>query len=527
MAYTPVVLIAAGNLASNIGLQPNSAVLSHCDSVTSNQLITRYSNLQPGTANGTILNSRGFSVTELDLPEYIANANTTVSQIQNRIDSILTDNGDGTYDIAKFSGLLQSVGSFCSTNYNFTRALEEFSNKNFDDMGISITNYSTAVTNGLSAVFGTEAEIEILAKALENLGTAYDVTQLNKLGDPVTFIQHLINLGFGEVVPGQGLVQIAGSRLPDNWRTADTYELTVFLSGISGLALEKFISQTNLKLPNPSAVTNLSHLLDLTRVFPSNAVALISGGNFEGLSNEFINLGGSFRSFAEIAAMLRTIEVPTLTELDTFTKPIPDENYLQIKAVLGAGIGTVDNPTIVDLIGSVAGHVHRDALDIVSTGLTNTLTYSTAQALSTALVNLATACATGNTSYIDANISIVQSAANSFNATVLSNTTLNSIAESANAAIAACQDQLDLETDNLALAGTVFEDLSSAGNQSALSMAGSLHDYGVDAQNLQYNTLFHAIVQSNSAGESVLAALAEGRNINTQLQRSIQILTRF
>lgn len=527
MAYTPVVLIAAGNLASNIGLQPNTTMVSHCNTISNNALVSRYANLQPGTAYGTILSGRSFSVTSLNLPLYIANANTVVSSIRTQFENILPDNGNGTYNIAKFAGILQTAGSFASTSLGLTQALEDFSNKNFDDLGISITNYSTAVTNGLSAVFGTEPQIEILAAALENFGTAYDVTQLNKLGDPATFIQHLINLGFGEFVPGQGIVQIGGSRLPDNWRTADPYELTVFLSGISGATLEKIISQTKMKLPDPLRVTNLSHLLELSRVFPAAAVDLIAGGNFAGLSNEFINLGGNFKSFSEIAATLRRIEVPTLTNLDEYATLIPDENYTQIKSKLGTGNGTVNNPTILDLIGTVAGHVHVNALSTISESLVSTLTYTNAQTLSTALLNLASACATGNNTYIDSNITIVQNAANSFNSLVSSNVSLGTISSSGNAAIVACQTQLTNETTNLGLAGIALSDSTAPGVQSALSLTNALHDYGVDNQNLGYNILFEGIAQSNAAGESVMAALAEGRNIDAQLQKSIQVLTRF
>ena len=56
-------------------------------------------------------------------------------------------------------------------------------------------------------------------------------------------------------------------------------------------------------------------------------------------------------------------------------------------------------------------------------------------------------------------------------------------------------------------------------------MVSSLHDYGVDTYNLNYNTLFNSCLQSNVGGDAVRASLIEGQNIAKQRAKSVPVLT--
>jgi hypothetical protein len=517
---TPSLLIAASNLTSNIGLQPNAAMVSAMTAVNSNSLVSNYAILQPGTAYGNTLSARGWTVTNLKLPTYIANANTTISTVSVHYNKMLPSIGSGLYDITKFASVLAQAGAFASSSLTARSSLESFYSQSFDNLGISVTNHSSAVANGISNIFGSAAQIKTLSSAIRRFGTAYDATRLNKLGDPATFIQNLLNHGFGENGKN-GVYVIGGYMLPMTWKTDDADTLMAYLKNISGTTLDKIISQTNL---NPaSTISNLSQLLDLSMIFNSTELAVVPGNNFAGLANEFVNLGGKFNSFTEVADMLANIEIPTLTYLDSYTKIISNTDYANLVAKLGTGTGTIGNPTITDLLGSVAGVVHNNSLTTVKGCLTTALANNSGLSVNTNLANVVTQCATGTSSQIDNAFLALWSAANTFVAdTTLSSTTLNG-----NLAIYNMQSQVTKELTNLALAGVSLSDATPSGVTGVLGLVNNLHDYGIDGQSLNYGTLLEGCRQDNAGGDAVHAALVEGRNLANQAKNSVLIGTRY
>jgi len=509
MANTSTLLVAASNLTSNVGLAPNTAMLALCNTVTSYALVSNYANLQPGTTYGNILANNSFTVTSLGLPVFVTNANTTVANIRTQASSILPN-------IATFASILQSAGTFATYSYRTYQSLNEFSNKTFDQLGINVGGHADAVTNGITSIFGGGAKtpaqisvnINILADAIENFGTVYDVSKLNLLGNPATFVQYIIDSGY-DFTP------------PSDWQTMTADELTYYLSGIIGPVFTRVITLSKIQLPLNSTVSSLGDLLDLSKVFPAAALALVPGNNFAGLANMFVNLGGKYKSFADIADMLRSIRVPTLTYLNSYTAPVSTVDTANLVSQLGSGTGSAGNPTVTDIIGTVAGTVHLGNLATVNTALASLTVNANTQTLVTSLANLATACASGNPTYITSNITAVRTAANLFNADS-SVTALTS----ANTAITNMQTQLALETKNLSAAGITLSSVSTAGVTGILGLVNSLHDYGIDTNQLNYNQLFAGIVQPNVGGDAVLAALAEGQNINTQAQYSVPIGTK-
>ena len=517
---TPSLLIAAANLTGNVGLQPNAAMVTAMTTVNSNSLVANYANLQPGTAYGNILSARGWTVTNLNLPSYIANANTTISTVTVQYNKILPSIGNGLYDIAKFASLIAQAGAFVSSSFATRSALESFYNQSFDSLGISVDNYSSAVTNGISNIFGSAADIQTLASAIRRFGTAYDATQLNKLGDPATFIQNLLNHGFGE--NGQnGVYMIGGYPLSTTWQTDDADTLMLYLANITGLTVTKIVAQTNL---NPAfSISNLSQMLDLGMIFDTTELAVVPGNNFAGLANEFVNLGGRFKSFTEVADLLASIEIPTVPTLDSYSQVIPAADYANLVAKLGTGSGTVGNPTVTDLLGSVAGTVHRDSLPVVNSCLTSALANTNGQNLNTNLANVVAQCASGTSSQIDNAFLSLWTSANTF----VADTTLSSTAATGSQAIAAMQSQSTTESINLALAGVNLSDATPAGVSGVLGLVNNLHAYGVDSQGFNYNSLLESCRQDNAGGEAVHSALTEGRNLNNQATNSVLIGTRY
>jgi hypothetical protein len=517
---TPTLILAAANLTSNIGLQPNTAMITAMTTVNTNSVIASLANLLPGTTYGNTLLSRGWAVANLQLPQYMSNANTVISSVTSQYNKLLPNVGSGQYDVTKFSSVLAQAGAFVNTSLTMRTALESFHSQTFDSLGISVTNHSSSVTNGISNIFGSAAQIKTLAGALRRFGTAYDATQLNKLGDPAVFIQNLLNHGFGE--NGQvGVYMIGGYVLPATWQTDDADTLKLFLSNISGSVLDKIIAQT--KLSANSVITNLSQLLDLSVIFNSAELAVVPGNNFAGLANEFVNLGGRFNSFAEVADLLDSIETPVVPYLDSYTDIVPALDRANLIAKLGSGSGTLGNPTITDLMGSVAGVTYTDSLTTINSCLATVLANTTGQSLNTNLANVVTQCASGTSSQIDNAFLALWTSANTFNSDA-SLTTTNTMG---NTAITAMRSQLSRETTNLSLAGVNLTDATPAGTTAVLGLVNNLHDYGVDAQGLNYNVLLDSCRQANAGGDAVHASLVEGRNLSAQAQNAVLIGTRY
>ena len=509
---TPVLMIAASNLTSNIGLQPNATMVSYAATVSSNTLVSRYANLQPGTAHGTTLSGRGFSVVNLRLPEFIANANTTVANVQAHYNKMLPLNGDGTYNVSKFAGLLLSVSSFAYTSWTMNNLLESMYKMNFGDLGIGVTDFASSLNNGLTA-----DEIDLLGKGLRNFGTAFDIKNYGRLYDPFIFVTNLI---------AQGLLSKDWYSIYVSTRSADTEsDLMKALALVTGSDLDNIIAKTGIQLPYPALVTNLAHLLELSRIFPADSLLVIPAGTMTGLSVLLTNIGGTYSSFVEFADMIDSLSVPDIPYLNAYTQVIPDVEYNRLTVKLGSGNGADTNPLVTDMMGSVAGVVHAAALANISSALTSTITYTEAQTLSTKLADLYTACGTGNVTFIDSNIALTWTAANAFTTLCNTNSTLSSVVTQANSAVQAMTTQVVLELNNLLLADANIDATAPTGVNGVLGMVGSLHDYGVDTYNLDYNTLFNGCLQSNVGGDAVRASLIEGQNIAKQRAKSVPVLT--
>jgi hypothetical protein len=505
-------MIVASNLTSNIGLQPNAAMVSYAATVSSNTLVSRYANLQPGTAYGTTLSGRGFSVVNLRLPEFIANANTTVANVQAHYNKMLPLNGDGTYNVAKFAGLLSSVSSFAYTSWSMNNLLESMYKMTFSDLGIGVTDFASSLNNGLTA-----DEIDLLGKGLRNFGTAFDIKNYGRLYDPFIFVTNLI---------AQGLLSKDWYSIYVSTRSTDTEsDLMKALALVTGSDLDNIIAKTGIQLPYPSLVTNLAHLLELSRIFPADSLLVVPAGTMTGLSVLLTNIGGTYSSFVEFADMIDSLSAPDIPYLNAYTQVIPDAEYNRLTVKLGSGNGADTNPLVTDMLGSVAGVVHANALANISSALTSTLTYTEAQTLSTKLADLYTACGTGNVTFIDSNIALTWTAANAFTTLCNTNSTLSSVVTQANLAVQAMTSQVVLELNNLLLADANIDATAPTGVNGVLGMVSSLHDYGVDTYNLNYTTLFNSCLQSNVGGDAVRASLIEGQNIAKQRAKSVPVLT--
>jgi hypothetical protein len=509
MPSTSTLLVAASNLVNNVGLAPNVAMLTLGSTITSQPVVSSYANVQPGTTNGNILAANSLSVRSLNLPVFVANANTAVTSIQSQCSKVFPD-------FVTFASLLLSAESFVLYSDKAYKSMSSFSDKSFDNLGINVDSHQSAVTNGIASLFGGGAtapadiknNISKLSTALGNLGSLYDTSKLTKLGDPTTFVQHLLNSGYNFVPP-------------DGWQSMTASELKYYLDGIVGPVFTRVMDLSGFTPPKSASITSLGDLLDLSKVFPDDALALVPGRNFSGLANMFVNLGGKFKSMTDVSTLLNGIDVPTLEHLSSYTSPVTSSDITNLTSKLGAGSGTNNNPTIIDVLGTVAGIPHVAGLTTVSAALSSIASRSTTTTLVTKLNDLSTACATEDSGQIATAFAALQTAANAFKA----DSVVVSLA-AANTAIVNSESQITTENNNIAVSGINIAAGAGSGVAGIMALVNNLHDYGVDVNNLKFNELFAGMVQQNVGGDAVLASLSEGKNINIQAQFSVPIGTK-
>lgn len=524
MADTSTVLVATSNLVNGTGLAANTATTTLCSTINASALVAAYANVQPMTTNGNVLAANGLSVTTMGLPLFVSNANTVTANITSQSSKVFPD-------LITFTSILLSLTSYTLNASKTYKAINGFSDATFDNLGINVDSHQSAVTNGITTLFGGGAtdpvqiqkNINILADALENFGYAYNIKELSKLGKPASFIKNLITLGFATTnySTDTGYITVAGFLLPTNWQTKDDAELMQFLSSITGPGLDKIISQTEMVLPYPDSILSAAQLLDLEMVFPPEAVALVPGKNFAGLANMFLNLGGEFESFVDVATMLRGIEVPTLPHLDSYTAPVSSTDITNLTAKIGSGAGTNGNPTIMDVLGSVAGAHYAD-LTTVSSALTSIASLSNTTALISSLTSLATACAGGVPATISSSFTSANTAATTFK-----NDPVVKSFSNATSAVLSMESHVAKEITNIGLSGVNISAAATSGVAGILALANNLHDYGVDTDGLGFRQLFTGMVQSNAGGDAIIAALSEGKNLDIQTKYGVQIGTKL
>jgi len=509
MAYTPTLIVAASNLTNNVGLAPNTAMFTMAGTISSNDLVSLYDDLKPGTSNGTILDGAGYSVEDLNLPSFITEVTDTFANVELRANTMLPN-------VSTFATLLTIAGSFASLSYRMSSALKEFSDISFDSLGIDVNSHQTSVTNGIANMLvpnpadltpeETKQNLTTFADAIKNFGKCYDVSNLSKLGDPATFATHLINNGYE-------------LELPSDWLSLNSKERKAYLDQIVGPVFTRVITLSGIKLPAGNSVSSLGDLLELNQVFPKSALDLVPGKDFAGLANIFVNLGGKFKNFNEVADLFGNMEIPSVNHLAEYSTPVPSFDYSSLTQKMGHGAGPYgNNPLITDLVGTVAGIPHLENLTAIDGYLSRISTLPSTTTLIDRLTDLQTACSGGD---IPTAFAAALSAADTFNADPV----VSAIVES-DTTIETMQTHLQLEVDNLSLVNVNLSSLDNGGVPSVLGLVNNLHDYGADKEQLNYSQLFAGIAEANAGGEAVLASIAEGKNLSIQAQYSVPVSTK-
>lgn len=550
MAITPTTLLATSGLISGGGFTINPTMVSSQAIITANPLVTNSVSL---AAYAISLPLAGITTALSSLPICITQTASTSTSVTTQAQAILPGAGTAMGN-RNFLQAFGGAASFGSGAAEYAAALAQFSSKSFSDLGVGVTNFIGVVTNGVSAMVPAAANgltalaaqaksssalssltsvlpanttvagstiltngVSSLGLSLKNFGGAFDLTNPSSLGDPVAFVKTLQNQNLAGKFGINDAIATAGFD-PTKLETVPTGVLTSALTSVQGNDLNAVINTLGMKPIND--LTSLNDVLSAENFIPIGAMAVagIPAGpsGLTSLGNKLTNLGVQVDA-SKLSGLFNNIEVPSLPNLSAVTSVVPASVTAAIGPNLGNGSGAFGNPTMSDMIGTLAGEVHVDSFIAVKNALNSLMSSSVGQTLNTAMATMVTACAV-NVSIASAALPAFSTAVSTFNTQLVAATDLTAAVNAANAGITASLAQISKENTNLGLAGVTLPSGNTPTNLGTsitpfLSFGSKLHDFGVDVNNIGTSKLLASITTSDLTGEAIQAALAEGRNL--------------
>jgi hypothetical protein len=529
--------------------------VGNANSSISANLITAVSNIGSGVVNGTWL---------LDL--YPSNT-TPVSSTNVAYYTPLT--------VARFSSTLRN-----QANYPFSSGMSGFANVYLTTYGyansvfdiVSSANLLTGkiyAQSGIGyngpqdlATTGVGNTAPILANAVANFGTMYDITHLNNFGDPYIFGQNLLNQGLGVYGDLANKLKNAGLNISNlsavpvsNTSTSiqigstisqtpvgqislpyqQTVTTTTVVSGnsidvlldiyksVSGSDLSAILVATQITLPTSTSISTLADLLTLKNVIAPSVYSQLTGLGITDFTKFGSYLqskvgGGTYSSWSSLSNYLGSIVIPTLNYTTANSKSVMVANTIinSINSTYGTGSGPFNNPVITDYFGAVSGQGYVNNFSLINnnyTSISNTINLTNLlNTLETDILNYNnyTGGASGLKSLLDIINSDIQSINFALNTIPVSTTLTN-----CNNAFYSSVNKLKTEVNNLSLAGVVVDGGSLSGLRNFAQSFGSLASDTTQFYTYQF---FSNLITNDSYGDTIRSVMAEV--INTSLSQA-------
>lgn len=453
------------------------------------------SNVQQYTDNQTIINS-------LDSSNIVANITVQANTL---FDS----------SPAKFLSVLARAKSFAESSYDSYATAHGLRSTTIDSFGFTVNNYTDILTTGISSQFNlvgglsNQSFIE-LARQFKNFGTLFDINNLSLIDQPYVLCLNLLNQGFSSISDAL----ISQSIDINSIELVDRNKLLTALKTIIGADLASIVTETGFK--PQITLTSLADVFDIKYLFTSQA-ARAAGGSLSALGNKFLNIGGKYNSFIDLSDFLLGIQYDLVLSVFEQVANL-DSLTSNISVLAGQGSGVFNNPTVDDIIGSVAGTRYNDLLANIISSQTTVISTTAGQALKTAILSAYN---------LDVNDAQGTQAAN----LILQRTTelissIPAVVTDGNIKFNQLVSNFVVELRNYQLIKTDLEDLTV--NVDAVNtFARDLVNVHADPKRLGYANYIKNAVDSSIYGSAIRAAIVEGQNINSAQQHSLQIPTRI
>jgi len=368
--------------------------------------------------------------------------------------------------------------------------------------------YTAGIENAASQNTDTlKQNLKGLADGLRGIGTMYQLDDLFAFGEPYGLVRSLQAQGLADTSLNAKLTTAGMDPLDLEFEPSTA--IRAVLKEIVDPELARIISAIGFTIPGATRIASLDDLLEAGKIFPAQSLPAIRDKNLEGLRNQLINMGGKFKTTDEMATFIEGIEVGSFGNLDTITDPLPADVAAAAAESMPKGSGEFGNPTVLDMIGTVAGHKVVDALYDIRTVAVEFEATTLGANLSSAIANATVAAGLGANSIIYANTNLTN-VLNSIDSSTNSTVVL-ALTTSTNA-MKTIVGQLTLELDNLEKADIDLTQPSN-GLGPVYSLVQSLHSYGVDAQNTNIGTLLKSMAVNTQYGDAIQAGLQEGQTI--------------
>jgi hypothetical protein len=569
MAFSPTSIIALTGVATGDGFTINSDQTNQISKINSNTLVSEITLLKT-PRNITGANAvPGLSATLNNLPDFLGNANSIGASINTQAAGMLPGIGTAMGN-KNFLSLMNPAAAWGSQTAELSAALTKYQGMTFGDLGINVKNFSGVLTTGVGATLpalqgglnnlvqqsllggpnsatplpfsanflaknpsGAQSTyvgegLKSAGSSMSNFGNLFDFknlgTTMGSQASALSMTKQLQNLGLADKYGINDKILAAGYD-PKQLNEIPNDELKNILSTVQGDDLKKIQSAAGVKLVQD--VSNLSQMLHVEAFIPPQARAYlgIAAAGVAGLGqlgNQLTNLGVAVDNF-KMSDFLQGVENSAFQYLDQLGTLIPTPIVTLLKPFLGSGSGPFGNPTLSEMLGSVAG-VNTAKLRSMSGSIASLQGTATGKAVETTARALNTAIASAYSSdgdpATDAAVAAAQSAfdvaVTAMNLQSKTNTAFATLYAAGNQASGGALAQLTSEVTNLALAGqSLYSGVANLGTGIGefINFGSGLHSMGQDTLKMGYSKLLEGMATNNLTGDAIVATLMEGRNI--------------
>lgn len=524
MTISPTSLIAAQGLLAGQGFVANTSMTTMINTIQTNTLASNVIFLSLANVQNSV---SGLNTTMNALPIFLSNLSSVIANVNAQANGILPTGISSVTSVQSFVTLYLNAVSLATTSAEYAAAITQFSTKTFNNLGIGVNNFNDMLLQGISGISpqftpvakinGYAAVLASISQGLLNFGTLYDFTKPKSFG-PVNLITSLQEQGLAESTGINNLIVTYGYN-PNNLSVIPESVLLYVLGTVQGNDLQKIIAQTQSTVSNQ--VKSVADLLNVSYILPPLACQAlgVTTGNISVFANAINNIGVSATNF-QLSNFIGNLQIPPLNNITSITQPLPQSVSSTLLSNIGTGAGLFGNPTMSDLLGTIAGNTHVNSFTTINNTLNNLLSTGPGQYLNSLMANLVSIYnASGSTASA---LSALTTGVATFNAQVVATSTLTSSVATANSALRASQAQVSRETTNLSLGGiNLFYAngnpvIQNTGNnmRTILSFTSSLQSYGVDRQHLGHEAVLENMASNDITGDAVKVSLAEGQNVS-------------
>lgn len=421
----------------------------------------------------------------------------SIGSVSNLIDAVKSQASSLLENGAKgFASIFGQTSSHAATSFSFSGALAQAQGRSFDDMGFTFANYDDVLTGGVSNQFNVET-LPTLSAELPNFGTLFSTKDLYNMTNPGSVAANLIDQGLGLVGDLEAMLADEGLDM-DNLADENPTVILDVMNRITGTDLDEIITATGFVPPPNAQIKTMADLFKIDNLLtPEAQSALGDEPTVDDLSRKFSNIGGRFKDVAAMGKLYSSLELTSFPRLKELGTLVPSDMEIDLTSSLGKGSGELGNPTIADMMGSVAGIGYTDNIKKVAEIQADLL------ANSPEVQDLA--------QYLATTPSPDPATLDSLIYSINSKPELVETLDKGKAAMIDITERLSTEKSNIDVAS--INTASSASTQSLVSMSGNLHGYGVDPMNLDMGSVLEGSAKDNVYGDAVKASLIEGRNL--------------